>query len=364
GYRPGLALSPFLLPEDSAALRESPGLALKTRKGGALLINTPQGRCAVLDCTNPAAESWLREAIGTIIKEWGYGQLRLDSLDAAVRPASEVAYTTAGTTGLANLRRGLEIIREAAGDGTLILAGDCSFGPAIGLVDAMQVGPTTTTLWVDGLNPSARRASSIVLQRNWMNGRWWANDPGSLVAGDPLSEVEAQFLATTIALSGGTVCGEAPDDYPAALIPPAGIAARAIDAGDGPVPSEWRVDLGEGRALVGILNWEEESRWVVVAEYLRPGEVAFDAWAGRILGKGDVLLRPHEGTLWQVAAPGQSPRVIGDTGHLNYDGLYQRQVSGRVQVRNDRKEARTIGIEARGRLFEANLEPGEMQWFD
>jgi alpha-galactosidase len=79
---------------------------------------------------------------------------------------------------------------------------------------------------------------------------------------------------------------------------------------------------------------------------------------------GDQLLRPHEGTLWQVAAPGPTPRVVGDTGHLTYHTLFQRQVSGRIQVRNDSPRARTIAIEARGQIFEVDLAPNEMRWFD
>jgi hypothetical protein len=362
GYRPGLWLAPFLLHQDSAALREHPEMALRSRTGATLLVEAGIGRCAVLDCTHSASEAWLRAVINTIVQEWGYEQLRLGALDSALQVASEVAYSAAGTTGLANLRRGLEIVREAAGEETLILGGDCAFGPAIGLVDAMQVGPDVRSVWTDGLNPSVKRAAAIVLQRNWMHGRWWANDPGCLVSG--LNDAETRFFATSIVLSGGTVSWATKNAFVQALVPPEGVSARAIDGGDGPVPSEWRVELAEGRSLIGILNWEEESRWVVVAEYLRPGEVAFDAWNGRILGKGDVLVRPHEASLWQVAGPGQSPRVIGDTGHLNYEELFRRQVSGRVQVRNDGDRPRTVGIEARGRLFEVSLEPGEMQWFD
>ena len=45
-----------------------------------------------------------------------------------------------GTTAPANVRRGLEIIREEAGDATFILGCTCHFGPAIGLVDGMRVG--------------------------------------------------------------------------------------------------------------------------------------------------------------------------------------------------------------------------------
>ncbi len=375
GYTPGLWLAPFVLHEDSAVLRERPEMALKTQDGETLFLQTWLGRCAVLDCTHPASEAWLRQVFGTVVREWGYSYLKLDAMSYAARPADMVRYHAPGTTALANLRRGLEIIREAAGDDTFILGCTCHFGPAVGLVDAMRVGPDVKELWADGPNPSVKHAMRLTLQRNWMHNRWWVNDPDCLLVRDTdtaLNLAETRFLATGIALSGGLVV--ASDDLPKlpderlamamALMPPPGVAARPLDPGDGPVPSTWRAEVGEGRFLVGLLNWDDAPRWVVVNELLQAGEIAFDVWNGKLLGKGDVLLAPHEGALWQVTAPGPTPRVVGDTGHLNYARLYQRPVSGRIQVRNDDTRMRAIAVEARGQAFEVDLPPGVARWFD
>lgn len=375
GYRPGLWLAPFLLHEDAAALREHPELVLRTHASEPYMVDTWLGRCAVLDCTLPAAETWLRSTIRTVVRDWGYTYLKLDACAYAAAPATHVRYAHAGTTAPMNLRRGLEIIRDEAGEDVFLLGCTCHFGPAIGLVDAMRVGPDVKELWADGPNPSVRHAMRLALQRNWMHRRWWVNDPDCVIVRDTdtqLSEAEVKFLVTGIALSGGMVV--ASDDLPRLpeerralarkLFPPVGIAARPGDPAEGPVASAWRADLGEGRFLVGLLNWSDEPVWVVEAEQLRPGEIAFDALHGRLLGKGDVLLRPHEGALWQVTGAGKGPRVVGDSGHLNYAGLFQRPVSGRIQVRNDGSTPRTIAIEARRQLFEVTLAPGESRWFD
>jgi hypothetical protein len=79
---------------------------------------------------------------------------------------------------------------------------------------------------------------------------------------------------------------------------------------------------------------------------------------------GDVHLRPHEGALWQVSAPGPTPRVVGDSASLTRRDLFVRQVSGRLQVRNDSSRPRTIAIQHRGQAWEVDLAPGEMRWFD
>lgn len=311
----------------------------------------------------------------TVTRTWGYEYLKLDALAYAAASAETVRFAQPGTTAAANLRRGLEVIREAAGDETFILGCTCHFGPAVGLVDAMRVGPDVREAWEDGPRPSVKHALRMTLQRNWTHNRWWVNDPDCLIVRESdteLTEAEVRFLATGIAISGGMVV--ASDDLTKlsedrrsmamALFPPAGVAARPYDPGEAPVPSAWRADLGDGRSVVGILNWAEAARYVVLAEYLRPGEIAFDLWNARIPGMGDMLLGPHEGTLWQVSAPAKAPRVVGDSGSLTYGALYQRQVSGRIQVRNDLDRPRTIAIEARGRVFEVPLAPGEMRWFD
>jgi alpha-galactosidase len=375
GYTPGLWLSPFVLNEHSAALREHPDMVLQTLDGQTLFVQTWLGRCAVLDCTSPEAEAWLRNVVRTVVREWGYEYLKLDALSFAAVSSTLVGYHKPGTTAPANLRRGLQIIREEAGDETFILGCTCHFAPAVGLVDAMRVGPDVKEVWADGPSPSVKHAMRLTLQRNWMHMRWWANDPDCLIVRETdtaLDEAETRFLATGIALSGGMVV--ASDDLPKlsperremalALFPPAGVAARPVDPADGPVPRLWRADLGEGRSLIGVLNWDDASEWVPWAEILRPGEVAFDVWNARMLPMGDVFLRAHEGALWQVSAPGKTPRVVGDSAGLTRKDLFVRQVSGRLQVRNDSPRSRVIAIQHRGQAWEVDLAPGEMRWFD
>jgi alpha-galactosidase len=207
-----------------------------------------------------------------------------------------------------------------------------------------------------------------------MHGRWWANDPDCLVLRDAdtgLDEAERRFLATAVALSGGlAVASDAvrrlsPASFGMlrALLPSNGMAARAEAPGDGPVPAVWRAAAGDGRFLLGILNWSDQPRWAGRDEILRPGEIAFDVWNGRLAGMGDVLLRPHEGLLWQVSATGSGPRVVGDSASVTYARLGIRQVSGQLQVVNELQAARTIAVESRGQVFEVDLVAGERRWF-
>ena len=56
--------------------------------------------------------------------------------------------------------------------------------------------------------------------------------------------------------------------------------------------------------------------------------------------------------------------MVGDSASVTRSGLVERLVSGRVQVRNDLDRARVLAIQARGQIFDIELQPGEMRWFD
>ena len=375
GYTPGLWLAPFVLHEDSKTLSEGPEMTLKRRDGSIYMVDTWLGKCAVLDCTHPAAGERLREIAATTVTEWGYRYLKLDALVFADVSAEVVSYHDAEATGPANVRRGLEIMREAVGDDTFLLGCSCPFAPAVGLVDAMRVGPDVKAIWESGAQPSVRHAMRMTLQRNWMHGRWWANDPDCLIVrgtDTELSTAETRFLATAIALSGGMVV--ASDDLPRltadrkamamALIPPLGIAAQPEDSADGPTPDVWRAQIDDERALVGILNWTDQGTWISPNEVLRPGESAFDVWNAQVLGHGDVHLDAHDAALWQVTVTGPGARVVGDSGHINYARLGRKSVSGRVHVTNESNAPRVVAVEAHNRIDAVPFAPKTAAWFD
>ena len=80
--------------------------------------------------------AWLAELAQTAVQQWGYRVLKLDFLYAAALPGVR---HDAGATRAQALRRGLQAIRDGAGDAFLLGCG-CPFGPAVGLVDGMRIG--------------------------------------------------------------------------------------------------------------------------------------------------------------------------------------------------------------------------------
>ncbi|MFN8556092.1 MAG: alpha-galactosidase [Dehalococcoidia bacterium] len=320
GFRPGLWLAPFTLNRDARVLAERPEWALRDADGAVIFQDIWLGPCAGLDCTHPGAREWLRHLIRTIVHEWGYTFLKLDALFTACHPGAR--HHVPNTTAAANLRLGLETIREAAGDGAFILGCTCPFGPAVGLVDAMRVGPDVEARWFNGLLPSAKHAMRLSLQRTFLHRRWWLNDPDCLslrdyeapLASGTLTLEEARFLATGIALSGGlavlsddlTTLSEERRDVALRVLPPTGRAARPLDLLERETPSLWALPLGRGRLAVAALNWDDASRDMSVT-WERLGisgpRFAREQWTDTDLGRLD-------GSLVLPAVPPHAARVV------------------------------------------------------
>ncbi len=342
GYRPGLRWAPLFLDEHSDAVARGWSFPASRTAGGEVLVETERGQRRILDTTNPAARSWLEAAVNKAVREWGYELIELHGLGEAE-----------SVVGRGNIRAAIQAMRIAAGERLIGVTGP-PVGAAIGIADWVTAALPTSS--PGDLAPAETSAAvQEFLKRSWTNGVWWRNVLNPRVTAGVARETEGpdRMVATALATSR-EVAGR--DGRPETPIP--------LDPWESPTPSAW-VYPGEGeRRLIAVFNWDESPRWVVVAELLEPGEVAFDFWNGRLIGKGDVELGPYGAALWQVTGPGPTPRCAGDSGSVSFDRLYQRQVSGRLQLRNDGQSPRVVAVETRGQVFELDLAPGEMRWFD
>ena len=171
GRRAGIWLAPFTAGSNSLLAREHPNWL--TGDGGANWNQELHG----LDVTNPGAGEYLRTVFERLVGA-GFDYFKLDFLYTGALPGHR--HEDAGP--IEAYRRGLELIRDAVGPAPYLLGCGAPILPSVGLLDAMRVSP-------DVYNPtdtepgSARlRGKQGTVSRAWQHGRFWVNDPDSLIA--------------------------------------------------------------------------------------------------------------------------------------------------------------------------------------
>jgi alpha-galactosidase len=170
GRRAGIWLAPFTAGSNSALAREHPEWL--TGEGGANWDQQLRG----LDVTNPKAREYLRTVFERLVGA-GFDYFKLDFLYTGALPG----HRHEDVEPVAAYRSGLELIRDAVGAAAYLLGCGAPILPSVGLVDAMRVSPDVYNP-TDSEPGSARlRGKQGTVSRAWQHGRFWVNDPDSLI---------------------------------------------------------------------------------------------------------------------------------------------------------------------------------------
>lgn len=277
-----------------------------------------------LDLTQPEVLQHVANVSRTL-QNWGFDYFKMDGLWTGT--VTEQVYINDGykndsigncqplfnpmVTQIEAYRNGLKLIRKTTKN-KVFLSGCCisqnmrSFGSAIGLVDAMRIGPDFNH---DGENirTGVIRASRLY----FLNGRVWWNDPdpsmlreSGKATADGASQgigsvTRAKLLPSFVALSGQFfLSSDWLPELPAARVEimkrtmasHTGIA-RPVDAFDKTLPSIWLATdqkTGTTRNVIGLFNWNTTSqtlgcslKWAGLNENMQYH--AFDFWANHPL---------------------------------------------------------------------------------
>lgn len=399
GFEPGIWLAPFILERDSMLAKEHPDWLLRNRFGVPVNAGYLWDRFAsALDLSHPEALDYACNVVSTAVEEWGYAYLKLDFLYAAALPGRFQDETLSRAQ---VLRRGLEALREAAGEETTLVGCGCPLGSGVGIFDIMRIGADVAPDWhpkyfgthtffkAEPGFPAARNAAHNTLTRAPLHRRWWLNDPDCLLLSTDsnLSLVEVQTLASVIALSGGSLVlsddlSELPPErikIAQALLPLLGKSAQVVDWFDSSSPSRLRLDL-EGAAgqwhLLAHINWEDEAQVVrldLVDYGLDTGQTYYgrDFWRQETLvltdGTSPPLTLPPHGCLLLAVRPLQNkPLYLGSDLHIS-QGLevHDWQVGEntlRVCLRGNGSVSGNVDLALSKVPLKAHFEDEEITW--
>jgi alpha-galactosidase len=381
GLTPGLWLAPFIVHPKSRLAAEHPDWLLKGRFGrhanAGLFWDS---FVTAMDVTHPEALAYASEAIRRAVHDWKFPYIKLDFLYAAALPGK---YHDPTRTRAQALHAGLQALRQAAGEQAFLLGCGCPLGPAIGLVDAMRIGPDTFRGWYPSYQgiqkffrqepnfPSTYNSCRNAIARSAMHRRWWINDPDCLLLREStsLSLAEVQTVATVIALSGGSLLLS--DDLPAlpperlriaeTMLPLIGRAPQVLEWFDLDTPSRLRLDLENTSGawhLLALINWDDEPQEITVnlREFgLNPEQSYFarEYWSQKShrMTRGKLLRErlPAHGSLLLSVRPllHNQPQYLGGDLHIS-QGL---EVAGwKISPRRVELKLERPG-EARGSIF-------------
>ena len=209
GMLPGLWLAPFAAEKKSILVREHPDWLLRDEAGRPVPAGCNWSGFYGLDIYNEEVRAYLRRVFDTVIREWGYGLVKLDFLYAACliprrdRTRAQVMYD------------GMRLLRELCGD-ALILGCGVPLAPAFGRVDYCRIGCDVTLNYLGDWRlrpmhrevPSTRATMLNTVFRRQLDGRAWRNDPDVFLLRDDnmqLTPARREELAVVNALFGGVL---------------------------------------------------------------------------------------------------------------------------------------------------------------
>ncbi|MDD5398568.1 MAG: alpha-galactosidase, partial [Dehalococcoidia bacterium] len=384
GYTSGLWLAPFVVDPRSKTAQQHPEWLVKDKKGKPIVSGYFYDFYGhALDLTQPAVLEHVRSLLETIARKWGYGFVKTDFVYSGALPG--VRQNPKMTRAQA-FRKGMEAVRAGIGEDTFLLGCGCPFGPAVGIVDAMRIGPDTAPSWTPFLwsvkwaTPIIKSEKSIAALRNnirhtinlsTLHQRWWWNDPDCLMVRNydtTLGDAEVISNLSLVGLSGGLLISS--DDLTrlpverqklvALLTPLMGVSGRPLDMLEREMAELYALPVTKNDMSwqnVAVFNWSDSASERSL-DLIRLGYEAgqrlhiFDFWqkkhstesSGRI-GLG--VIPSHGCRLLRICRAGESPTLVGDTLHITQGcEIESWQISGKTL------EIATIGL---GRRVQGSL---------
>ena len=366
GFKAGLWIAPYVISERTDVFRRHPDWLVQRRDGSLQRIgnweheNSPEALSEVikrycLDITHPQAADWLRDLFETIARRWGFEMIKIDFMTWSILAAER--YRDPAVSSAEVYRKGLEIMRAAAGEGCHIL--ECGPGnTTVGLIDSMRIEADiyygyAETAWKQYFqHPACSTAAAA--KRYYFHRRTWVNDTDH-VCMNLLTPQQSQAAATSIALSGGNmISGDRLVDLDPLkleilkkITPSYGEAAVPVDLFDADVPTTFVLHVERPFAawsVVAFFNPElgvaVERRFSLSRLGLDPAKIylAFDFWKQRFIGEVtnelSVRVEPGSVTLLALHAATGTPQLLSTSRHITQGAIEIEDVQWNGTDRN------------------------------
>ena len=209
GFLPGLWLAPFVCEAESRLFVEHRDWLLRDERGELVRTGPHWSGAFALDVRNPEVRDYVRDVLRTVVKEWGFGLLKLDFLYAACLVVHD------GMNRGELMADAMQLLRQGAGEDALLLGCGVPLGSAFGVVDYCRIGCDVGLDWNDKPHMrllhrervSTKHSLKNTISRAPLDGRAFGNDPDVffLRSDVKLFQRQKRFLLDTDAQSGSVL---------------------------------------------------------------------------------------------------------------------------------------------------------------
>ena len=347
GLTPGIWFMPFAGTFDDPYFADKQ--ALFATKDGKPFDTRWGGTC--FDLTHPATQKYVYDIAHRLAREWGYTYFKMDGLftGTATRliyvndsykedELGETVLYDPTMTHIQAYRKGLDIVREAAGKDVFFL-GCCipqnmrSFAPAMGLVDAMRIGPDNKREWTAML-----RGPDYGSRMYFLHRRVWYNDPDPIyMRQDDVPLEQARTLCSWVTIAGQlnasstdyTKLNAERLDILKRTMPSHSLTPRPADLFEQKIPRVWLLtDAASGvrRDIVALYNWDDKKTAQIDCSLEQIGleagtrYVGFDFWANAFVepfgGAVRATLAESQCKILSLRPVSNSPILVGTSRHI------------------------------------------------
>ncbi|MCE5185929.1 MAG: alpha-galactosidase [Planctomycetaceae bacterium] len=346
GLTPGIWFMPFAGTFDDPYFSDKQYLF--ATKDGQPFDTKWGGTC--FDLTNPKTQQYVYDTAHRIAHEWGYQYFKMDGLFTGTAARlmyvndrykddqfGETTLHDPNMTHIQAYRTGLGIVRKAAGPEVFFL-GCCiqqnirCFAPAMGLVDAMRIGPDNNRMWEAML-----RGPDYGSRSYFLNRRVWYNDPDPIYVQEDVPLEQARSLCSWVTIAGQLSASSVdytkltPErfDILKRTMPSHTLTPRPADLFEQKIPRIWLLtdeSSGTQRDVIALYNWDGKQAAKISYPLEKLGldgkqqYVGFDYWtntfvkpfSGRIVAE----LAPTACKILSVRPVSESPQVLGTSRHI------------------------------------------------
>ncbi|MEN6384931.1 MAG: TIM-barrel domain-containing protein [Phycisphaerales bacterium] len=345
GLVPGIWYMPFAGTHTDPWFADKQNWFVK-REDGSVYFNRWGG--GSLDVTNPEVQDYIYNLAKRIGRDWGYELFKLDGLWTGL--GNQMLYIhnsykpddfgrqivfNPSLTPFQAYHNAFRLIRKGAGNNVFILGCNTaqnmrSFGAAIGMVDAMRIGPDNKPDW------SLLKVGPWHGSNRWfLNRRIWYNDPDPIYVRDSMPIEHARLITSWVAVSGTLNASsdwlpELPTERLELIkrsLPVHKFNARPVDVLEHDLAMIWLVsDEKSGRYVLGLFNWDDKESAHIEYDTDRLGLPTDKQWIGREFWSGTIL-EPFKDKLVADLAPGSCqvlalrevksyPRILASSRHI------------------------------------------------